>query len=111
MPARDDRDGAGLRPKILLADEPTTALDVTVQAQIFALIEELVAETGCGVVFITHDLGAVAEMCDRVAVLYGGQLMRRPQSSSCSSTRAIRTRGICWRPPAWTSTPERPRRV
>lgn len=63
------------KPQILIADEPTTALDVTIQAQIFDLINDLVDETGCGVLFITHDLGAVAEMCDRVTVLYGGQVM------------------------------------
>jgi oligopeptide/dipeptide ABC transporter ATP-binding protein len=65
------------KPKILIADEPTTALDVTIQAQIFDLINELVDETGTGVLFITHDLGAIAEMCDRVTVLYGGQVMER----------------------------------
>ncbi|MFF5235321.1 ABC transporter ATP-binding protein [Dactylosporangium sp. NPDC000521] len=65
------------RPRLLIADEPTTALDVTVQAQIFTLIRELVDETGCGVLFITHDLGAVAEMCDRTVVLYGGQVMEQ----------------------------------
>jgi oligopeptide/dipeptide ABC transporter ATP-binding protein len=63
------------RPRVLIADEPTTALDVTIQAQIFDLINDLVEETGCGVLFITHDLGAIAEMCDRVTVLYGGQVM------------------------------------
>ena len=63
------------RPRILIADEPTTALDVTVQAQIYDLIKSLASEIGCGVVFITHDLGAVAEMADRVAVMYGGQVM------------------------------------
>lgn len=63
------------RPRVLIADEPTTGLDVTVQAQIFDLLRELVEETGCGILFITHDLGAVAEMCDRVSVLYAGQLM------------------------------------
>ncbi|MCW2842593.1 MAG: hypothetical protein JWN22_509 [Nocardioides sp.] len=63
------------RPRVLIADEPTTGLDVTVQAQIFELLRELVDETGCGVLFITHDLAAVADMCDRVSVLYGGQLM------------------------------------
>lgn len=63
------------RPRVLIADEPTTGLDVTVQAQIFDLLRELVEETNCGVLFITHDLGAVAEMCDRVSVLYAGQLM------------------------------------
>ena len=63
------------RPKVLIADEATTALDVTIQAQIFDLIRDLVAETQAAVVFITHDLAAVAEMCDRVTVLYGGQVM------------------------------------
>lgn len=63
------------KPRILIADEPTTALDVTIQAQIFDLILDLVADTGSGVVFITHDLAAVSEMCDDVVVLYGGQVM------------------------------------
>ena len=63
------------RPQVLIADEPTTALDVTIQAQIFDLIKELASETSAGVVFITHDLGAVAEMTDRVVVLFGGQVM------------------------------------
>ena len=63
------------RPRVLIADEPTTALDVTIQAQIFDLIRNLVAETGAGVLFITHDLAAVAEMCDTVTVLFGGQVM------------------------------------
>jgi peptide/nickel transport system ATP-binding protein len=63
------------RPRLLVADEPTTALDVTIQAQVFELIRELAAEEGCGVLFITHDLAAVSELADRVAVLYGGQLM------------------------------------
>lgn len=63
------------RPRLLIADEPTTALDVTIQAQIFDLVRTLVDEIGCGVLFITHDLAAVAEMCDRVSVMYGGQVM------------------------------------
>jgi peptide/nickel transport system ATP-binding protein len=63
------------RPKVLIADEATTALDVTIQAQIFDLIRDLAAETSCAVLFITHDLAAVAEMCDRVVVMYGGQVM------------------------------------
>lgn len=65
------------KPRVLIADEPTTALDVTIQAQIFDLILDLVDETGSGVVFITHDLAAVAEMCDEVVVLYGGQVMEK----------------------------------
>jgi peptide/nickel transport system ATP-binding protein len=65
------------KPKMLIADEPTTALDVTIQAQIFDLVNELVDETRTGVLFITHDLGAIAEMCHRVTVLYGGQVMEQ----------------------------------
>jgi peptide/nickel transport system ATP-binding protein len=70
------------RPKVLVADEATTALDVTIQAQIFDLIRDLVAETQAAVVFITHDLAAVAEMCDRVTVMYGGQVMETGDTRS-----------------------------
>lgn len=64
-----------LRPDVLIADEPTTALDVTVQAQILALLEELQAETGMGLLIITHDLGVVAEMAHRVVVMNAGQIV------------------------------------
>ena len=63
------------RPKVLFADEPTTALDVTIQAQILALIKELQAELGMGLIMVTHDLGVVAETVDRVVVMYGGRVM------------------------------------
>ncbi|EIV1853040.1 ABC transporter ATP-binding protein [Vibrio vulnificus] len=63
------------KPEILICDEPTTALDVTVQASILELINELQAETGMAVIFITHDLGVVAEICDDVAVMYGGKIV------------------------------------
>jgi oligopeptide/dipeptide ABC transporter ATP-binding protein len=63
------------RPLLLLADEPTTALDVTVQAQILRLLRRLQAEFGMGVLFITHNLGVVAEVADHVAVMYGGQIV------------------------------------
>ena len=61
------------RPKLLLADEPTTALDVTIQAQILKLMVELKEKTGAAIVLITHDLGVVAETCERVAVMYAGR--------------------------------------
>ena len=61
------------RPELLIADEPTTALDVTIQAQILDLIKRLQQELGMGVVMITHDLGVVAESCDRVVVMYAGR--------------------------------------
>jgi peptide/nickel transport system ATP-binding protein len=63
------------RPKLLIADEPTTALDVTTQAQILDLVEDLRTEFDMGTIFITHDLGVVAEVCDRVAVMYLGQII------------------------------------
>jgi peptide/nickel transport system ATP-binding protein len=63
------------RPKVILADEPTTALDVTIQAQILALLNELKAETGMSMIFITHNLGVVAALADRVAVMYAGDIV------------------------------------
>jgi oligopeptide/dipeptide ABC transporter ATP-binding protein len=65
------------RPKLLVADEPTTALDVTVQAQILDLLRDLQREAGMAIVLITHDLGVVARMADEVAVMYGGQILER----------------------------------
>ena len=62
-------------PKLLIADEPTTALDVTVQNQIVELVRRLQTERGMSVIWITHDLGVVAEIADRVAVMYGGRIM------------------------------------
>jgi oligopeptide transport system ATP-binding protein len=67
--------GLALDPDILIADEPTTALDVTVQAQVMGLLAELQAETGMGLILITHDLGVVADVADRVAVMYAGRIV------------------------------------
>ncbi len=63
------------QPRLIIADEPTTALDVTVQAQILALLKELTRETGAALILITHDLGVVARYADRVAVMYGGRMV------------------------------------
>ena len=62
-------------PKLIIADEPTTALDVTVQAQILELLKKLTKEKGTSVIMITHDLGVVASMCDRIAIMYAGQIV------------------------------------
>src|SRR5207344_55772 len=64
-------------PKLLIADEPTTALDVTLQAQILDLMRELKAQSGAAIILITHDLGVVAEVCDEVAVMYAGEIVER----------------------------------
>ena len=62
-------------PELLIADEPTTALDVTIQDQIIALLKELKEKSGMSILFITHNLGIVADLCDRVIVMYGGHIM------------------------------------
>jgi oligopeptide/dipeptide ABC transporter ATP-binding protein len=65
------------RPSLLIADEPTTALDVTIQAQILDLMRGLVNKTGTAIIFITHDLGVVAELCDRAVVMYAGRVVEQ----------------------------------
>jgi oligopeptide/dipeptide ABC transporter ATP-binding protein len=63
------------RPRVLIADEPTTALDVTIQAQYLRLLKRVQAETGVSIIFITHDMGVVAKMCDRAVVMYAGRIV------------------------------------
>ena len=75
--------GLSTSPRLLIADEPTTALDVTIQQQILELVETLHAETGMAVVWVTHDLGVVARLVDRVAVMYAGRIVEH------ASTRDI----------------------
>ncbi len=65
------------KPKLLIADEPTTALDVTIQAQILKLMNDLKAQMGTSILFITHDLGVIHEMADEVAVMYCGQIVEK----------------------------------
>ena len=73
-------------PRLLIADEPTTALDVTLQAQILELMRELKAASGAAIILITHDLGVVAEVCDEVAVMYAGEIVERAPVDELFST-------------------------
>jgi oligopeptide/dipeptide ABC transporter ATP-binding protein len=75
-------------PRLLIADEPTTALDVTIQAQILALMRRLRTERGSAILFITHDMGVIAQMADRVAVMYAGQIVET------APTRALLTQAL-----------------
>ena len=69
--------GISCNPAVLIADEPTTSLDATIQAQYLRLLRELQESTGVGIIFITHDFGIVAKMCDRVAVMYAGKIVEQ----------------------------------
>ena len=67
--------GISCAPKVLICDEPTTALDMTIQAQYLELLKDVQKETGVAFIFITHDMGIVAKMCDRVVVMYAGRIV------------------------------------
>jgi oligopeptide/dipeptide ABC transporter ATP-binding protein len=83
------------RPRLLIADEPTTALDVTIQAQVLELIADIRAKLGMSLVLITHDLGVVAEHCDRIVVMYAGQIVEYgPTRAVIDDPRHPYTRGL-----------------
>ena len=93
-----------MNPKLLLADEPTTALDVTIQAQILELIAELRAELGLSVILITHNLGVVNEIADRVAVMYAGEIVETATVSEIfANPRHPYTQGLLRSMPYLTS--------
>ncbi len=97
-------------PSLLIADEPTTALDVTVQAQILALLRALRADFGSSIVFITHDLGVVGELADRVMVMYAGRLVERgPVADTMAHPAHPYTQGLLASIPPMTGA--RPRRL
>jgi len=81
-------------PDLLIADEPTSALDVTVQLQVLAILDDLVTQRGMGLIFISHDLGLVASFCDRVVIMYGGQVMEVCDAGDLRSAKHPYTRGL-----------------
>src|SRR5690606_24796257 len=82
-------------PEVLIADEPTTALDVSIQAQILDLLAALQAELGLSILFITHNMGVVAEICDRMAVMYSGHVAEEgPTAELFANPRRPYTRGL-----------------
>ena len=97
------------KPAVLIADEPTTALDVTVQAQILALLRELQRDTGTALLLITHNLGLVAENCDAVAVMYAGKVVERaPKRTLFRDPRHPYTQGLLRAVPRLDHPPKQP---
>ncbi|MEV0586991.1 dipeptide/oligopeptide/nickel ABC transporter permease/ATP-binding protein [Nonomuraea sp. NPDC050310] len=82
------------RPRLIIADEPTTALDVTVQRQILKLLREVVEETGAAVLFISHDIAVVGELCDRVVVMYAGRVVEQLPADQLKAARHPYTRAL-----------------
>jgi len=100
------------RPKLLIADEPTTALDVTIQAQVLELIADIRRKLGMSVVLITHDLGVVAEYCDRVVVMYAGQVVESgPTRAVIETPQHPYTRGLLGSIPRLSDLGERIRPI
>jgi len=106
------------KPKVLLADEPTTALDATVQIQVLLLLRELQRELGLAVIFVTHDIGVAVEVADRIAVMYGGRIVEMGNAPTSFKIPPIPIRMDCWRrgrdtmwrgDRAWSPFPVRPR--
>lgn len=81
-------------PDLLIADEPTSALDVTVQMQVLAILDDLVAQRGMGLIFISHDLDLVASFCDRVLVMYAGRVMEEIRAGDLAAARHPYTQGL-----------------
>ena len=92
-------------PRLLIADEPTTALDVTIQAQVIDMMEKLKDRLNTSMILITHDLGIVAEICDQVAIMYAGEIIERgPSTISSKASGTTPTRRGCSAPfPGWTT--------
>lgn len=96
-----------LRPKILIADEPTTALDVTIQAQILELIGDLRKQEGMAVIFITHDMGVIKQMCDRLVVMYAGRVVEQGKAAAIFDSPAHPyTQGLIDSMPRLSSKPK-----
>ena len=81
-------------PQIMIADEPTSALDVTVQIKVLAVLDELIERRGMGLIFISHDLKLVSSFCDRILVMYGGQVMETIEASKLDQAQHPYTRGL-----------------
>jgi peptide/nickel transport system ATP-binding protein len=82
------------QPDIIIADEPTSALDVTVQLQVLAILDDMVTENGMGLIFISHDLNLVASFCDRVLIMYAGQVMEVRDAGDLHNAEHPYTRGL-----------------
>jgi len=81
-------------PSVIIADEPTSALDVTVQLQVLAVLDDMISERGMGLIFISHDLNLIASFCDRILIMYGGQVMEECRAADLKQAKHPYTRGL-----------------